>query len=441
MPVGRWDLRPWATAPRRRRMRAEVNFMSASSAFFVDRRHDLGGHRRRARDRHGPPGPQRLRVARAGLAARALRRRAGGRRPAQRRAHAARAGAGDRAASDQPRAPARSTCSSVPTGRPSRTAAVDAAVALLGDRLGRLTLATVVPFGDVKAPERRAAEQLRRQAGRVPTADLEVLHGHPSEALRQCAVEGGYQLIVVGTRGKGLTRAVLGSAATELARDSEVPVLLVGERQRVAKADAAPGDGGGDRHAAPAAADRAPASATTVPAPGPGAAARTGPPAVRPGRACSSGRARPGARPGREGRSRRRSTRRTTSSPTTTSTSTAVARAWRATLLSASRSVASSSAARSSSTPLSTGPSKKHRGSNPSGPGRLPAEGQHPVPQAAARSSPGRLQLEDGGADVLHREVEVVDRGLDAGRRPRRRRSAPAGPSPAATGRWRTGAG
>ncbi len=47
-------------------------------------------------------------------------------------------------------------------------------------------------------------------------------------ALRQAATEGGYELIVVGTRGKGLTNHILGSAASELARDSKIPVLLVG---------------------------------------------------------------------------------------------------------------------------------------------------------------------------------------------------------------------
>jgi nucleotide-binding universal stress UspA family protein len=124
-------------------------------------------------------------------------------------------------------------------GSPESDAAIDAVVDLLGDRMGRLTLATVVPFGDIKAPERQASEKLRSRAGRAASVDLEILHGHPSDALRQFAVDGGYQLIVVGTRGKGVTRAILGSAATELARDSEVPVLLVGERQRVAKADAA----------------------------------------------------------------------------------------------------------------------------------------------------------------------------------------------------------
>jgi nucleotide-binding universal stress UspA family protein len=124
-------------------------------------------------------------------------------------------------------------------GSPESEAAMVSVVALLGDRLGRLTLATVVPYGDIPAPERQATDALRGLKARAPAADLAVLHGHPSAALRQCAVEGGYQLIVVGTRGKGLTRGILGSAATELARDCGIPVMLVGERQPAAVA--APG--------------------------------------------------------------------------------------------------------------------------------------------------------------------------------------------------------
>ncbi len=117
-------------------------------------------------------------------------------------------------------------------GSPESTAAMDAAVELLGDRLGRLTVATVVPFGNAKEPERLATEELARLPGGVAgrTPDLEILHGHPATALRQGAVEGGYELIAVGTRGKGLTKAMLGSAASELARDSKIPVLLVGGR-------------------------------------------------------------------------------------------------------------------------------------------------------------------------------------------------------------------
>jgi nucleotide-binding universal stress UspA family protein len=108
--------------------------------------------------------------------------------------------------------------------------AVQTAVELLGPRIGRLTVATVLPYDDVRGEERQAHEELRRLAARMPGrgVELEVLHGHPATALRSFACDGGYELIAVGTRGAGITKAILGSAATELARDSEVPVLLVG---------------------------------------------------------------------------------------------------------------------------------------------------------------------------------------------------------------------
>lgn len=116
-------------------------------------------------------------------------------------------------------------------------AALDAVVELLGERVGRLTVATVVPFGDVKEQEHRAGERLRRLAAERPgrEPELEILHGHPSTALGACAAEGGYKLVAVGTRGAGITKAVLGSAASELARDSRVPVLLVGGRGEMAR--------------------------------------------------------------------------------------------------------------------------------------------------------------------------------------------------------------
>ena len=50
--------------------------------------------------------------------------------------------------------------------------------------------------------------------------------------LRECARDAGYELIVVGSRGAGISKAILGSAATELARNSAVPVLVVGGHHR-----------------------------------------------------------------------------------------------------------------------------------------------------------------------------------------------------------------
>ena len=115
-------------------------------------------------------------------------------------------------------------------GTAESVAAADAAAQLFGDRLGRLTVATVVPYGDMRWPAESAAEALRRLAARTPerACELEVLHGHPAAALREYAASAGYDVIAVGARGAGVTKAILGSAAAELARESKVPVLVVG---------------------------------------------------------------------------------------------------------------------------------------------------------------------------------------------------------------------
>jgi nucleotide-binding universal stress UspA family protein len=111
-------------------------------------------------------------------------------------------------------------------------AALDTVVDLLSTRIGRLTVATVLPYGSAKEQLRKATDGLcqlaRRHPERVP--ELEILHGHPSTALGRFAAEGRYQLIAVGTRGAGISKAILGSAASELARDSKVPILVVGGR-------------------------------------------------------------------------------------------------------------------------------------------------------------------------------------------------------------------
>ncbi len=118
-------------------------------------------------------------------------------------------------------------------GSPGSLAAIEAPAKLLGDRLGRLTVATVVPFDNLVEAEQLAIAALRRlsdasSAGEVVT-DLKVLHGRPAEALREWGVQDGYELIAVGSRGAGMSKRLLGSAAYELARGGKVPVLVVGE--------------------------------------------------------------------------------------------------------------------------------------------------------------------------------------------------------------------
>jgi nucleotide-binding universal stress UspA family protein len=114
-------------------------------------------------------------------------------------------------------------------GSPESSAALRAAHDLFGSRVGRLTLARAVPHTSGWELEEEAKASLVAAAHEAPgDVGLEILHGRPAPALTEMALAGGYDVIAVGTRGAGLSTQVLGSAATDLARDAKLPVLLVG---------------------------------------------------------------------------------------------------------------------------------------------------------------------------------------------------------------------
>ena len=123
-----------------------------------------------------------------------------------------------------------STCSSGSTGPESETA-LRTAVEILGARIGRLTLAGVTEFDygnpQVEADTKRALETLRGMAASASVADIgiTILSGKPAEALPEYALRDGYQLVVVGRRGRGASKAILGSTAAQLA-SAPVPVLV-----------------------------------------------------------------------------------------------------------------------------------------------------------------------------------------------------------------------
>jgi nucleotide-binding universal stress UspA family protein len=106
-------------------------------------------------------------------------------------------------------------------------------VGLFGWRLGRLTLAAVLDY-DVAAGTFLAEDSQKAQRDLVRTAkaasprpETVVLSGRPAEALRKYEVEQAYDVIVLGRKGHGANRVLLGSVASELARGDEVPVLIV----------------------------------------------------------------------------------------------------------------------------------------------------------------------------------------------------------------------
>jgi nucleotide-binding universal stress UspA family protein len=129
-------------------------------------------------------------------------------------------------------------------GSRESVAAATVAVGLLGQRVGRVTLAMVLDV-DTAAPhadsllypepwpeERIAREQLgaARAALRSSTghdAGTVVLAGEPADALEAFALGEGYEVVVVGCRGKGLSKRLMGSCASMLAGRTSVPVLIV----------------------------------------------------------------------------------------------------------------------------------------------------------------------------------------------------------------------
>lgn len=119
-------------------------------------------------------------------------------------------------------------------GSPEATGAMHAALDILGPRVRRLTLVAVRPYDEVSGDERPLRAELDRHAELVE-ADLArvggrcgvlLLTGRPADELLREAHERGYDLLVVGARGRGLTKALLGSVATQLSSKAKVPVLI-----------------------------------------------------------------------------------------------------------------------------------------------------------------------------------------------------------------------
>jgi nucleotide-binding universal stress UspA family protein len=129
-------------------------------------------------------------------------------------------------------------------GSAESEAAFAAGLKLFEARLGRVTVVTVVDLdrGDsatrdiaqhlILAP---ALERLAALASAGLRVSSTVVAGRASVELARLAREGGYNVVVVGARGHGLSELLVGSTVEELLRDSPVPVLvgpaLVGRHQ------------------------------------------------------------------------------------------------------------------------------------------------------------------------------------------------------------------
>lgn len=107
------------------------------------------------------------------------------------------------------------TCVFVATPPPLRT------VGALGADPGMPSVPPVAPEVVVAPP----LEKLRAAGLAV---ELVVREGDPGLEIAQLACEGGYELIVMGSHGRGLfRRAVLGSVANKVLASCKVAVLIV----------------------------------------------------------------------------------------------------------------------------------------------------------------------------------------------------------------------
>lgn len=119
-------------------------------------------------------------------------------------------------------------------GSPESKAALHAAAGLFGALIGRLTLVSVEDFDSAgsKTPleiEERAVETLEHLASSVEAQQPSavILAGRPADALMRYAVDQRYEVIVVGRRGRGVSKAMIGSTASRLTHGADVPVLVV----------------------------------------------------------------------------------------------------------------------------------------------------------------------------------------------------------------------
>ena len=120
--------------------------------------------------------------------------------------------------------------------------------------MGRLTLVAVTDLDESYAGRE---ERLRRQgelerqaeavrdwlgerngavgAGPPVVPELKLMAGRPATTLDTIAAEDGYDLLVVGARGAGLSKVLLGSVASRLAAPASVPVLVAGDGARTGR--------------------------------------------------------------------------------------------------------------------------------------------------------------------------------------------------------------
>jgi nucleotide-binding universal stress UspA family protein len=81
------------------------------------------------------------------------------------------------------------------------------------------------------AEQHELGELLRKAADGVPddlSVTTQLLDGDPARELLKAARDGDYDLIVMGSRGRGrVSAALLGSVSNHVMHDTEVPVIVI----------------------------------------------------------------------------------------------------------------------------------------------------------------------------------------------------------------------
>lgn len=121
-------------------------------------------------------------------------------------------------------------------GSPNAREAVDVVLSTLSGLPSSFTIATVIDLdaagtirgaqAEVEAREHQDATRARIQARTSAPVDVLLLRGPAAATLEDFAATYGYELIVVGSRGRGASRALVGSVAEHLVAHSRVPVLV-----------------------------------------------------------------------------------------------------------------------------------------------------------------------------------------------------------------------
>jgi len=109
-----------------------------------------------------------------------------------------------------------------PTGTLSPTAAKFAAqAARLKDR------------GNISKAKRYLQRKVREITNKGLKCSYKVTMGNPAESIMSLCSKKGVDLVVMSSHGKGgLKRAIMGSVADKLARESRVPILLIRPRRK-----------------------------------------------------------------------------------------------------------------------------------------------------------------------------------------------------------------